>query len=100
MRKHSLLLVLLLAAIVTGCGGQTSPSAGATPFVADETAAPSPESDPTTVPSSTPAVGPDADASPANPTPSDVASCVAAEAEFPVEPNLPPVTAEVRFARG
>jgi hypothetical protein len=62
--------------------------------VADETAAPSPESDPTTVPSSTPAVGPDADAPSANPTPSDMASCVAAEAEFPVEPNLPPVTAD------
>ena len=95
MRKYSLLAAVLLAVIVTGCGGQPDASASvtATPVAAAETDVPSPEPDPTSVPSPTPAADASTEESPAGPSPSAAASCVAADAEFPVAPGLSPVTA-------
>lgn len=91
MRRYVLLLAVALAVVVTGCGGEASPTVA--PGVVDETAVPSTDSDLTVVPPSTSEVG-GGDEPAASPAPPGEAVCTAAAAEFPVEPGLSPVTEE------
>ena len=95
MRRYVLLLVVALAVVVTGCGGEASPTASSTaaPEAVEGTVAPSTDSDPTVAPPPTQAGGASED-SPASSAPSGEAVCEAAAAEFPVQPGLPPVTEE------
>jgi hypothetical protein len=96
MRKYSLLAVLLMAAVLIGCSGQpdASVSPTATAAVARETEVPSPVSEPSSEPSPTPVADSNSGELPAAPSPSALASCVAANPGFPVAAGLSPVTAE------
>jgi hypothetical protein len=91
MRRYMLLLAVALAVVVTGCGGEASPTVA--PEAVDGTVAPSTDSDPAVAPSPTQAGGASED-SLASPAPPGEAVCTAAAAEFPVEPGLRPVTEE------
>lgn len=67
MRKLALLLLVLLLGLVAGCN--------------TESASPTPTTVPTSAPE-TPSVAP----------PSGPATCVVAPFEFPVNPNIPPIS--------
>nr|HID13525.1 hypothetical protein [Anaerolineae bacterium] len=74
MRKLALLLTVLLLGLVAGCGRESvSPTPSPSPTPTPETA------------TATPLV---------STTPSGPATCVEAPFDFPVEPRIPPVTAE------
>lgn len=94
MRKYSPLVALLLAVFLISCGNQAAPAAGPTdvPTVAmEQTDTPSPEVDPTVMASPTQV----SEASTGSPEAGlEPAICVQADAEFPVQPGLPPVTAD------
>jgi len=77
MRKLALLLIVMLLGLVAGCGNE-SPSPAASPSPLPATSAPAP----TTVVE-----------------PSGPATCVVSPFEFPINPNIPPVT-EVDHTEG
>jgi hypothetical protein len=95
MRKYTLLVAALLAALLVGCGGATAPASDATkgPLeAAEETLSTQPDATDKPLPTAGSAAAtdtPGAATGPAGP-----AECVAAEAEFPLQPGLPPITTE------
>ena len=94
MRKYLPLVALLLAALLVGCGGQAAPVADPTnvpPEAVEPADPPSPEVDPTVEPSPTDASGAATDSPEAGPQP---ATCVEADAEFPVQQGLVPVSTD------
>jgi len=94
MRKYSPLVALLLAVFLIGCGGQTAlvtdPTDGP-PEAVEQVDTPSPEVDPIAEPSPTGASESATDSPEAGLQP---AICVEADAEFPVQQGLPPVSAD------